>query len=292
MYYVLCIIYIMYCGFAIPLPREGLGVGSIPLPREGLGVGSIPLPREGLGVGSIPLPREGLGVGSIPLPREGLGEGLDSSDSLHDLFWYTCRQLLFRVKEHGGADAVAAVGAVEDVAVDAALTSPPEALVIGEVVEGHGKIPQLCVHLHHRRPAGQREDLGMGPSDACEGEGEVLDALGDSHSSEVGMNDQSRGGDIVFVAPRLDVAESGELLALQGDDRLSLFHLRGHVLRRALGDAGAADLCCVGDGFQYGVDIFDMTLVGHHHFDFFHGVVIYNLVLSECLFQHDVVEAF
>jgi len=29
----------MYCGFAIPLPREGLGVGFIPLPREGLGVG-------------------------------------------------------------------------------------------------------------------------------------------------------------------------------------------------------------------------------------------------------------
>ena len=53
----------MYCGFAIPLPREGLGVGFIPLPRERLGVGFIPLPREGLGV------------------------GLYLSDSFHDIFW-------------------------------------------------------------------------------------------------------------------------------------------------------------------------------------------------------------
>ena len=116
---------------------------------------AIPLPREGLGVGSIPLPWEGLGVGSIPLPREGLGEGLDSSDSLHDLFWYACRQLLFRIEEHGGADAVAAVGAVEDVAVDASLAASPEALVVGEVVEGHRKVSQLRVHLHHCRAAGQ-----------------------------------------------------------------------------------------------------------------------------------------
>ena len=35
----------------------------------------------------IPLPREGLGVGSIPLPREGLGVGLYLSDSFHDIFW-------------------------------------------------------------------------------------------------------------------------------------------------------------------------------------------------------------
>lgn len=36
---------------------------------------------------AIPLPREGLGVGSIPLPREGLGVGLYLSDSFHDIFW-------------------------------------------------------------------------------------------------------------------------------------------------------------------------------------------------------------
>ena len=36
---------------------------------------------------AIPLPLEGLGVGSIPLPREGLGVGLYLSDSFHDIFW-------------------------------------------------------------------------------------------------------------------------------------------------------------------------------------------------------------
>ena len=48
------------------------------------------------------------------------------SDSLNHLLRKLDRQMLLWVEEHGGADAVFAVGAMEDIHVDATLATTPE----------------------------------------------------------------------------------------------------------------------------------------------------------------------
>ena len=48
------------------------------------------------------------------------------SDSLNHLLRKLDRQMLLRVEEHGGADAVFAVGTMEHIYVDAALAATPE----------------------------------------------------------------------------------------------------------------------------------------------------------------------
>ena len=56
-------------------------------------------------------------------------------DPFQNLRGQLCRQMFLGVVEHGGADAVAPVGAVENINIDASLASAPERLVVGEVVE-------------------------------------------------------------------------------------------------------------------------------------------------------------
>ena len=79
----------------------------------------------------------------------------------------------------------------------------------------------------------------------------------------VGVYDESRGSHILFVAPGLDVTESCKVVTIEGDDGLGLLHLCCQILVCTLGDACAPDLGGIGDGLQYGVDIFLMRGVGH-----------------------------
>lgn len=48
------------------------------------------------------------------------------SDSLNHFLWKLDRQMFLWVEEHGGADAVFAVGTMEDIHVDATLATTPE----------------------------------------------------------------------------------------------------------------------------------------------------------------------
>ena len=113
------------------------------------------------------------------------------SDSFNYLLRKLDRQMFFWVEEHGGADAVFAVGAMEHIYVDATLATTPERLVIGQVGESNWKITQLGVHLHDSRTGSQRENLGMRPSLSGERKGQVLDALCQSQTTEVWVNDQT-----------------------------------------------------------------------------------------------------
>ena len=102
------------------------------------------------------------------------------TDASQHILGYLCRQMLFWIEQHAGADAVFAVGAMEHVDVDATLAALPESLVIGQFGKRDRLITQFGVHLHHGSTAGQRENLGMRPSDASQRERHVLDALGQS----------------------------------------------------------------------------------------------------------------
>ena len=87
------------------------------------------------------------------------------------------RQVLCGVIEHGCADAVLPIRAMQHVDIDASLTAAPESLVISEVGERDGLVAQLGVHGHNGSTTRQREDLGMRPACASQGERHVLDAL-------------------------------------------------------------------------------------------------------------------
>ena len=110
----------------------------------------------------------------------------------------------------------------------------------------------------------------MGPAGACQGECKILDALGQAQVAESRVYDETRGGNVGFVAPGLYVAEPGKPVAREGYYGLGLFYLSGQVLVGTLGDTGAPYLGGIGDSFEYGVYVFLMRSVGHHDLDFFH----------------------
>ena len=51
--------------------------------------------------------------------------------SFYHFLWQLGGQMVFGVEEHGGANAILAVGAVKHVNVDATFTTAPESLVVG-----------------------------------------------------------------------------------------------------------------------------------------------------------------
>ena len=122
--------------------------------------------------------------------------------------------ILAGIEEHGRADAIFTVGTMQHVLVNTSLTTPPESLIGGEIVEGHRVIAELSVHLHHGRTASEREDLGMRPAQTGERERHILNAFSQSESPIIGMYDQTRGSHIMFVAPGLNVTESGKPLTV------------------------------------------------------------------------------
>ena len=112
------------------------------------------------------------------------------------------------VVEHGRADAELAVLGHQDVVVDATFASLPEGLVVGQLVEGDGHISQLGIHFHDGSTRSQTKNLGVRPAHTGQLEGHLLDSFGNAQSSKVGMHDQAGGGHILFVTPRLDIAET------------------------------------------------------------------------------------
>ena len=155
------------------------------------------------------------------------------------------------VIKHGGADAEFAVFRHENVVVDAPFATAPEGFVVGELVEGDGHIAQLGIHLHDGGTAGEREYFCPRPSQTGQLERSLLDALGQAEPAIFGVNDESRGGHILLVAPRLDIGKSRKVISAQGDDGFSLFHLLGHILVRALGNAGSTHFGSLSDGWGH-----------------------------------------
>ena len=125
-------------------------------------------------------------------------------------------EMLLGIVEHGGTNAVLAAGTLEHIYIDAALAAAPESLVVGEVGKCTRLIAQLRVHGHHSGTARQTAYLGMGPAGACQGECKILDALGQAQVAESRVYDETRGGNVGFVAPGLYVAEPGKPVAREG----------------------------------------------------------------------------
>ena len=173
-----------------------------------------------------------------------------------------------RVIQHRRADAELAVLGYKDIVVYASFASLPKSVVVCQFVEGDRHVPQFSIHLHHGRTTGEAEYLSPRPSQACQAEGGLFDALGQSDALVFGMYDETRCGYILFVAPTLDVAESGKLRAVQGDDGFAFLHLGGYIFVCTLGDARAALLGGLADGVEYGVYINFMGGVCHHDFYF------------------------
>ena len=198
--------------------------------------------------------------------------------------------MLGGVVEHAGADAIFPAAAGQDVAVDAMgilrrAATLPIGVVVGQLGESHGHVAQCRVDAHHGRLTRQAEELGVRPAQARQREGHHLDARGQMVAAELLLDNQAGVGHIVFVAPRLDVAESGELLFRTGqsDDGLAFLHLRGQVFVSARSDAAAALLGRIGDGGENLVHIFLVGGVGHYHLD---AVVVVKLqfIFHHCFF--------
>ncbi|OAV64074.1 hypothetical protein Barb6_03399 [Bacteroidales bacterium Barb6] len=144
------------------------------------------------------------------------------------------------VEKHGGANAVPACGALQNVLVDAAFASAPEGLVVRQLGKGHGDVSQVGIHLHHGTSGGETEHFSLRPAQAGEGKGGLFDTPGYAHVAVVVGHNQPRRGDILLVPPRLYVGESDKVLTLKGDDGFPLLHLLRQIIVGTLGNARPA----------------------------------------------------
>ena len=143
------------------------------------------------------------------------------------------------VEEHAGAEAAGAVVALQDVVVLASLATFPELLVLCQLGQCHRHVAQCGVELHYGQRGRDTEELGIGESLASQLERLLLDASGQAHLAVFGVNDKSRGGHKVSMAPALDVAEPYETVAIEGYNSLATIDLLGHIFGRTLGYACA-----------------------------------------------------
>ena len=111
--------------------------------------------------------------------------------------------MLVRIPQHSCAYAELPLLCLENVMIDAALTSVPEGIVVGKLAEAHRHIAQGSIHFHHCIAARQAEYLGMRPTQTSQRESVVLDALRYAQALIVGVDDKAGSRDIMFVAPRV-----------------------------------------------------------------------------------------
>ena len=178
-----------------------------------------------------------------------------------------CPMRILRIVKHRCADAILTPCSLQDVVIDTAVTAAPEGFVVRQVGEGDRRITQLRIHLHHSRARGQAKYLRLRPAHAGQLKGHVFDALRYTQSAEIRVDDQSGGRDILFVPPRLDIAESRKRRARQGYHGLALLHLCCHILVCALGNASTALLCCYAYSVEYLIDVLLMCGVCHKYSD-------------------------
>ena len=77
------------------------------------------------------------------------------------------------------------------------------------------------------------------------------------------MYDESGGGDVVLVAPGLDIAEAHKLVSMQSQHSLAFLHLCRYIFVGTFCDASAAFASCFANGVNDGVDIFFMLGISH-----------------------------
>ena len=106
----------------------------------------------------------------------------------------------------------------------------------------------------------------MRPAQTSQRESVVLDAFRNAKTLIVRMDNKAGGGDIVFVAPSLYVAETHKPVAMQCQDSLALAHLGCHILVRSLGDTRAALACSLADSVDDGIYILLVLGLSHKHF--------------------------
>ena len=143
------------------------------------------------------------------------------------------------VEEHASAEAAGAVVALQDVVVLASLATLPELLVLRQFGQCHRHVAQCGVELHYGQRGRDTEELGVGESLASQLERFLLDASGQAHFAVFGVNDKSRGGHKVSMAPTLDIAEPNESVAIECHHSLAAVNLLGHIFGRSLGNACA-----------------------------------------------------
>ena len=179
-----------------------------------------------------------------------------------------CPMRILRIVKHRCADAILTPCSLQDVVIDTAITAAPEGFVVRQVGEGDRRITQLRIHLHHSRARGQAKYLRLRPAHAGQLKGHVFDALRYTQSAEIWVDDQSGGGDILFVPPRLDIAESRKRRARQGYHGLALLHLLRHILMRTLGDTSATHFSRLLDRLQDRIHVLLMARFSDHHVNF------------------------
>lgn len=171
--------------------------------------------------------------------------------------------MLLGVVEHGGADATLEVGAGQDIVVDAGLTTAPESGIVGKLLEGDRTVTQLVVDLEDSRSRGDAEEFGVGEKLAAIDKRETLDAFGQSATTELGFDNQAGIDHEGLVAPTLNVAEAGELIAAQSDDGLALQHLLRDIIGRTTCDTCAARLAGFLDHVEDFLNVMDVLLTSY-----------------------------
>ena len=69
----------------------------------------------------------------------------------------------------------------------------------------------------------------------------------------------------MLVAPRFDVAEAHELIAIQSQNGFAFLHLRSHIVVSSLGNTSSTLARSLANGFYNCIDILLVFGIGHKH---------------------------
>lgn len=146
-----------------------------------------------------------------------------------------------RVKQHGGAEAVFVLFALENREVDATFAPFPEGFVVGQFAEDHGSVSEFVVDLHDGETGGQSEEFCPRELDQREEEGFGFNSFGQPQLAEFRIDNESGVRYVGAMPPAFDVAESSPAsVFVESHDSFTFTHFRRYVLGCTFGDAGTA----------------------------------------------------
>ena len=178
--------------------------------------------------------------------------------------------IMRRVEQHGRAEAIFPIFALQNRVVDAAGATVPELIVIGQFRIGNRVIAQFVIDLHHGQTGSQSEEFRTFELLERQEEGQGLDRLGEAQLTELGIDDQTRVGYIVAMAPAFDVAETGPgSVFVQRDHGFAVPHFTGNIFRGTFGDTRPRAFADSAISSQIALAKGDMLLGGHHDVEIF-----------------------
>ena len=122
---------------------------------------------------------------------------------------------IFRIVEHSGTQTHTSVVSLENVIIDASLTTLPEFFVIGKFGKCYRLIAHTRIEFHHRQRCRDTENFGEGKTHPRQLKSLFFYFCREAEMTVFRIHDQTGCRDKITMPPAFDVAETDESVAVE-----------------------------------------------------------------------------